>query len=210
LTHDPTGARPDPEATPAPPPDRRRSRADGEPNPDPPDEPPREAVDPPAPGLEETVRSQAARIDELMRAYATLLEDNKAYRQRLEREKERMVEAERVRVAQSLFEALDGLELAWNASRASAGPDTPALRNLTEGVRLTLQGLAKRIGELGAERIEVLGRPFDPRVAEAVDVVVVTDPARDDVVVDEMRPGWRIGGKVLRPARVRVGRLPRA
>jgi molecular chaperone GrpE (heat shock protein) len=30
------------------------------------------------------------------------------------------------------------------------------------------------------------------------------------VVVDEIRPGWRIGGKVLRPARVRVGRVARA
>jgi molecular chaperone GrpE len=199
--------------------DRRRFGPDGEPNPAAPDDPRPDATGPgggqaaagpAARALEETVRVQAARIDELTRAYAALVEDNKAFRQRLEREKERVVEAERVQVAQTLLEALDTLELAWNASLGAGGPDMPALRGLTEGVRLTLQGLAKRIGDLGAERIEVVGRPFDPRVAEAVDVVVVADPARDDVVVDEMRPGWRIGGKVLRPARVRVGRLPRA
>jgi len=163
-----------------------------------------------APGLEATVQSQAARIDELARAYAALVDDNKAFRQRLDREKERVVQAERVRVAQALLEAHDELELAWNASRASGGPETPALRNLTEGVRLTLSGLAKRVADMGAERIEVLGKPYDPRVAEAVDTVLVTDPARDDVVVDELRAGWRIGEKVLRPARVRVGRLPQA
>jgi molecular chaperone GrpE len=121
-----------------------------------------------------------------------------------------VVEAERAQVAQSLLEALDELELAWDASQGAGGADTPALRSLAEGVRLTLQGLAKRVGELGAERIEVVGRPFDPRVAEAVDVVIVADPGRDDVVVEEVRPGWRIGSRVLRPARVRVGRIPRA
>jgi molecular chaperone GrpE len=161
-------------------------------------------------GLAATVQSQAARIDELTRAYAGLVDDNRSFRQRLEREKERVVEAERARVAQALLEAHDELELAWNASRASGGPETPALRSLAEGVRLTLGSLAKRIAEMGAERIEVLGHAYDPRVAEAVDTVAVTDPSRDDVVVDEIRPGWRIGGKVLRPARVRVGRVARA
>jgi molecular chaperone GrpE len=219
VSHDPTGARPEPAAATAQESDRRPFRACGEPTPDPAEEtrqgprgsersPP--ASGPATAGLEETVRSQAARIDELTRAYASLLEDNKAFRQRMEREKERVLEAERVKVVQSLFEALDGLELAWNASRASGDPGIPALRSLSEGVRLILQGLAKRIAELGAERIEAVGRPFDPRLAEAVDVVVVTDPGRDEMVVEEMRPGWRMGDKVLRPARVRVGRLPRA
>ena len=219
MTHDPSEGGPGPVPVPVKVTDRRRLGPDGEPNPAAPDDPRPDATGPggtqaaggPVAGaLEETVRVQAARIDELTRAYAALVEDNKAFRQRLEREKERVVEAERVQVAQTLLEALDALELAWNASLGAGGPDMPALRSLTEGVRLTLQGLAKRIGDLGAERIEVVGRPFDPRVAEAVDVVVVADPARDDMVVDEMRPGWRIGGKVLRPARVRVGRLPRA
>ena len=219
MTHDPIEGGPGRVPVPVKVTDRRRFGPDGEPNPAAPDDPRPDATGPggaqavggPAAGvLEETVRVQAARIDELTRAYAALVEDNKAFRQRLEREKERVVEAERVQVAQTLLEALDALELAWNASLGAGSPDMPALRSLTEGVRLTLQGLAKRIGDLGAERIEVVGRPFDPRVAEAVDVVVVADPARDDMVVDEMRPGWRIGGKVLRPARVRVGRLPRA
>ena len=219
MTHDPSEGGPGRVPVPVKVTDRRRLGPDGEPNPAAPDDPRPDATGPggaqavggPAAGvLEETVRVQAARIDELTRAYAALVEDNKAFRQRLEREKERVVEAERVQVAQTLLEALDALELAWNASLGAGSPDMPALRSLTEGVRLTLQGLAKRIGDLGAERIEVVGRPFDPRVAEAVDVVVVADPARDDMVVDEMRPGWRIGGKVLRPARVRVGRLPRA
>ena len=150
--------------------------------------------------MEEKLRTQAARIDELSRAYAALLEDNRAFRARMERERDRVVEAERARVAQALLEAADELELAVSAAPEGEDP-------LHRGVRLVLSGLWRRIGELGAVRLEVAGRPFDPRLAEAVDVVGVADAARDGLVVAEVRAGWRMGDRVLRPARVRVGRL---
>lgn len=192
--------------------DRRRFRQDGEPTEVPdrrrPEELAAERAGPagagaPPPALEETLRAQAARIEELSRAYAALLEDNKAFRARTERERDRVVEAERARVAQALLEAADELELAL----AAVPEGGEALRR---GVELVLAGLLRRIGELGASRLEVAGRPFDPQVAEAVDVVAVADAAHDGLVVAEVRAGWRIGDRVLRPARVRVGRLAQA
>jgi molecular chaperone GrpE len=95
------------------------------------------------------------------------------------------------------------LERALGAAGDATGP-------LVDGVRLTLASLSKKVAELGAERIPVVGQPFDPRLAEAVDLVAVGDPSQDDVVVQEVRAGYRIGERVLRPARVRVGRLARA
>ncbi|HZY05482.1 MAG TPA: nucleotide exchange factor GrpE [Anaeromyxobacteraceae bacterium] len=191
--------------------DRRRFRPDGEvaegaaePEPGPPEA----AGAGPAQGgpagtdVEEKLRAQAARIDELSRAYAALIEDNKAFRSRLERERDRVVEAEGARVAQALLEAADELEMAVAAAPDGDDP-------LHRGVKLVLAGLRRRIGELGAARLEVAGRPFDPQVAEAVDVVPVEDPAQDGLVVAEVRAGWRIGDRVLRPARVRVGRHSR-
>ena len=190
--------------------DRRRFRQDGQPTPA---DPLREVEEPtragPAgagtapPELEETLRAQAARIEEVSRAYAALLEDNKAFRARMERERDRVVEADRARVAQALLEAADELELAL-----AAVPDGG--ETLRQGVKLVLAGLLRRIGELGATRLEVRGRPFDPQVAEAVDVVAVPEAAQDGLVVAEVRAGWRIGDRVLRPARVRVGRLAQA
>ncbi len=138
------------------------------------------------------------------------MEDNKAFRARMEREKERVVEAERARVAQALLDAADELERALAAVGGAPGPSEGVLATLTEGVRLTLAGLAKRIGELGARRLEVVGQRFDPRIAEAVDAIPVDDAAQDDVVLQEVRAGYRIGDRILRPARVRVGRLARA
>jgi molecular chaperone GrpE len=183
--------------------DRRRFTPEGEPRealpeavPDEPDE--RDAK----------LREAEAQVDELRRAYASQVEETKASRARMEREKQRVLELERSGVAQALLGAIDELELALAAAGATT-PGTP-LASLVEGVRLTLAGLAKRVGELGAERLELLGKPFDPRVAEAVDLVPVSDPAQDQLVVEEVQAGYRIGERLLRPARVRVGRVAQA
>jgi molecular chaperone GrpE len=196
--------------------DRRRFTAEGDPVAGEARAPGREAAgeppDPPAGATPPDPRlaEQATRIEELSRAYAGLVEDNKAFRQRMEREKARVIEAERASVAQSLLEAADDLERALAAVSGAGDAGGEALRNLVDGVRLSLSALHKRIAELGAVRMAVAGTPFDPRVAEAVDTVTVQDLAQDGVVVQEVRPGWRIGDRVLRPARVRVGRMPQA
>ncbi len=150
-----------------------------------------------------TLAQQASRLDELTRAYAALVDEGRAARARMEREKARVLEAERAQVAQVLLDAVDELERALAAAGGATGP-------VVDGVRLTLGSLAKKVQELGAERISTVGQRFDPRVAEAVDVVPVADAAQDETVVEETRPGYRIGERVLRPARVRVGRYVQA
>lgn len=185
--------------------DRRRFTPEGEPVPEQERALPEEtaAESPVRDARDDTIAQQAARIDELMRAYASLLEDGKAARTRLEREKARVLEAERAKVAQALLEAVDELERALAAAGDSTGP-------LVEGVRLTLASLAKKVSELGAERLAVVGERYDPHLAEAVDMVPVGDRSQDEVVVQEVRAGYRIGDKILRPARVRVGRFAQA
>jgi molecular chaperone GrpE len=200
--------------------DRRRFRQDGEAVEGGPAEAARaEAPDRPEEGRAEDARpdprdaqlaAQEARIDELTRAYAALVEDNKAFRQRLERERTRVVEAERINVAQALLEAADDLERALEAVSTQEDTQGEALRTLAEGVRLSLAALHKRITELGAQRIAVQGQPFDPHVAEAIDVIPVSDAAQDGVMLHEVRAGYRVGDRILRPARVRVGRLAQA
>lgn len=192
--------------------DRRRFTAEGEPiepieaaSPEPqavPGAEPGEAPTSPDP-RDEKLAQQAARIDELTRAYAALVEEGRAARARMEREKARVLEADRGQLAQALLEGVDHLQRALAAAGDATG-------SLVDGVRLTLGALEKKVQDLGATRIAVMGERFDPRFAEAVDTVPVADPAQDDVVVQEIQAGYRIGERVLRPARVRVGRLVRA
>ncbi len=164
----------------------------------------------PADEAARTMAAQAARIDELSRAYAALVEDNKAFRQRLERERERVLEAERARLAQALLDSADELERAVAAIPPAAVHAGGPLATLLAGVRLTLAGLERRIADLGATRLDLVGARFDPHLAEAVDLVPVGDPSQDEIVVEIARAGWRIGDRILRPARVRVGRVARA
>jgi molecular chaperone GrpE len=197
--------------------DRRRFSAEGEPL----DEAASSEA-PPGPAAAETaapaspderdrrLAEQAARIDELSRAYAALVEDNKGFRQRQERERVRVIEAERAGVAQALLEAADDLERALAAASGAVKDGGEGARALLEGVRLSLGALHKRIADIGAERLSLEGQPFDPHLAEAVDAVPVSSEDQDGIVLQEVRPGWRIGDRMLRPARVRVGRIARA
>ncbi|HEX9308571.1 MAG TPA: nucleotide exchange factor GrpE [Anaeromyxobacter sp.] len=189
--------------------DRRRFTPEGEPlDPVAREEPPPKLPEPDE--RDRQLEEQAARIDELSRAYAALIEDNKAFRGRTEREKARVIEAEQARVAQTLLEAADDLERALAAVSGAGEEGSDALRGLVDGVRLSLGALHKRIAEIGAIRISVAGQPFDPHVAEAVDTVAVANAEQDGMVVQEVRAGYTIGNRVLRPARVRVGRLAQA
>ena len=93
----------------------------------------------------------------------------------------------------------DEIELAL---RAAGDDESP----LAKGVRLIHEGVAKTLSEMGLVRLSLLGNAFDPNVAEAVDVVPVQDEASDGKVVAEIAPGFTLGERIVRPARVRVGR----
>ncbi len=57
--------------------------------------------------------------------------------------------------------------------------------------------------------IETLGQPFDPETQEAVEVVSVEDPAQDGVVLKELAKGYMLHERLVRPAKVAVGKLRR-
>jgi molecular chaperone GrpE len=153
-------------------------------------------------------RSSSVAEEDVASAYATLLADQAAYRTRLQRESARVIEAEKASLAQALLDSTDDLEHALEAADVSGVRDR-GLLNLMDGVRLSLAVLYKRIGEMGAERMSTIGQLFDPACAEAVGTVSVTDPAQHGIVIQELRPGYRVGDRLLRPARVRVGQSTR-
>lgn len=76
-------------------------------------------------------------------------------------------------------------------------------RDFYKGVADTRGVFAAALREAGAEPIETIGRPFDPEVHEAVSTVPMDDVA-PGTIVEEARPGWRLGGELLRPAQVVV------
>ncbi|HZA14389.1 MAG TPA: nucleotide exchange factor GrpE [Myxococcaceae bacterium] len=190
--------------------DRRRFDPDGTPReeespaPVPPENGPQgsaEARAPKASAEEDALRSdlEAARrrVDDLARAIQALERDKEDFKKRLLRERERMIDVEKGHVIQTLLEAMDELDL----SLLSAD-DSP----LAQGVRMIRDNMLSRLGSLGVERVSLVGRTFDPNLAEAVDMEVTANPDDDQRVVQELRPAYRLKDRVVRPGRVKVSR----
>jgi molecular chaperone GrpE (heat shock protein) len=72
-------------------------------------------------------------------------------------------------------------------------------------VRGTLSNFESALAAAGVEPVEAVGAQFDPELHEAVDTVAV-EPERDGVVTAEYSRGYKMNDRLLRPARVQVGR----
>ena len=100
-----------------------------------------------------------------------------------------------------LLESLDNLDLAL--CHVEGVPDAEPL---ARGVTLARDGFLAALDRSGIEKIAPPATAFDPVEAEAVRVDPVDSPDRDGVVTEVVRPGYRLGEHVIRPARVAVGR----
>jgi molecular chaperone GrpE len=103
-------------------------------------------------------------------------------------------------LAERLLPVLDDAQRAL--SHVPEGVDEGWLK----GVRLTFQKLEEVLTAVGVERVEAVGSRFDPKMHEAVGSEESDQP--EDTVLVELRPGYRMHDRVLRPALVKVARTP--
>ncbi|KFE69475.1 nucleotide exchange factor GrpE [Hyalangium minutum] len=150
--------------------------------------------------LEAELESTRRRVDELARAYQAVNKDREEFKQRLTRERERMMDVERGNVAVTLLEAIDELDRCVSMSGQEA--NSP----LGQGVKMIRDGLLSKVQGMGIERIQVVGQPFDPNTAEAADMEITPHPDEDQKVVAEIRAGYRFKDRIIRPARVKVAK----
>ena len=146
-------------------------------------------------------RSQAeheAEIARLEDRYKRALADLDNYRKRSAREVERRVEEGRDALLREWLEAVDTVERATRMD-----PDGP----LGQGMRALLDQIEALLARRGVQRIGEAGEPFDPERHDAVEVRMTTD-APENTVVDVIRAGYAVDGRVLRPAQVAVARRP--
>ena len=149
------------------------------------------ATPPPAPG-EPAGEAGADRVAELTSDLQRLSAEYANYRKRVERDRAAVLELATVRVLSELLPLLDDVD------RARAHGD------LTGGFKGVGEGLEAVTVKLGLERYGAVGEPFDPQVHEAV-MQAEPDPAASVAVCAQvLQPGFRVNGRVLRPARVAV------
>ena len=152
------------------------------------EEPPSERHPPPA-------HDELARMeDRYKRAVADL--DN--YRKRVGRELEGRLAERTDAVLRDWLEAVDSVERALHSLRDDS--DDSALRSV-------LGQMEAILARYGVQRVGSVGQPFDPALHEAVEVRE-RDDVPDRTIVDVVRSGYAVGGRMVRPALVVVSRAP--
>jgi molecular chaperone GrpE len=148
--------------------------------------------------LAEQLAAEQARAAELRESWQRERADFINYRRRVEGERAELIPMANAALLTKILPVLDDFDLALANIPARAKTTT-----WVEGVRLIQRKLLKLLEGEGVTPIEALGQPFDPRVHEAV--VVDEDANEPHAVVAELRRGYKLRDKVLRPTLVRVG-----
>ena len=142
--------------------------------------------------LDAAEKSAAQAKDQLLRVAAEY--DN--YRKRTTREADQKFNDGVSYAVNQIIPILDTLEMAANAPCAD--------ENYKKGVTMTLEKAAKAFQTLRVEEIEVLGKPFDPNLMNAVQQVPVQEGQESGTVVTVYQKGYKLGDKIVRHATVVV------
>ena len=121
-------------------------------------------------------------------------------KKRLDRERIEAIKYASTDIIAKILPIVDDFDRAVEAVRA-----TKDIEALLKGVEIIRAEIDRILKQDGVERIEALGQPFDPHVHEAM-MMVETDDHPEGTVVEELQPGYKLNGRLLRPAKVKVSK----
>lgn len=145
--------------------------------------------------IETLNQEKAAIYDQLLRRQAEF----ENYRKRVERERSEAYQRARSEVLLELLPIVDNFERALSSLEKGDG-EAAALR---QGVELIHRQFNDALAKFGLEPVEAVGQTFDPHLHEAV-TTEPTDEHEENTVIEEFERGYKIGDKLLRPAKVKV------
>lgn len=152
------------------------------------------AVPPPADDAQKLRSERDSLFDRLARLQAEF--DN--YRKRASKENADFRDYAVTDAARLLLPTVDNFTLALK--NAQANPE-----EFRKGVELIYKQLQEALQKIGVQRIAAQGQPFDPRFHEAIEMVE-SNQVKDNHVLEELQPGYKIKDRLLRPAMVRVAK----
>jgi molecular chaperone GrpE (heat shock protein) len=146
---------------------------------------------------EQKVLEVQSRFDQLRKQLQTETDET---RQRLNRAADERARREKAEFIKSLLPVLDNLQRAADAAAGGGSSEV-----IAEGIRQTASSFENALAAAGLEPIDAAGEAFDPELHDAVETVEVA-PEDEGKVVDQFTRGYKIGERLLRPSRVKVGR----
>ncbi|MBI2607395.1 MAG: nucleotide exchange factor GrpE [Candidatus Doudnabacteria bacterium] len=136
--------------------------------------------------------------EELLNNWKRAAADLENFKKRKETEGKEILEYAKEMVVLRLMPSLQSLEQVL-----SFAPKDEKYQKWLEGLRATIKQLEKTMEGLGVKKIATEGRKFDPHQHEAVQEI---EGKEEDMIVDEVQPGFTLNNKVIIPAKVVVGK----
>jgi molecular chaperone GrpE len=148
---------------------------------------------------EQAVQRLEAELAELRDKYLRLAAEYDNFRKRSAKERTEAWGRAQADLVQRLVDGLDDL-----ARFAHVDPAETDAKTIHDGVDMVERKLWKTLDAAGVTRIDQTGVPFDPNLHEAVTTQAADHPTKDHTVGAVLQAGYRMGGVLLRPARVMV------
>jgi molecular chaperone GrpE len=148
--------------------------------------------------LQEQIQSLSSERDQLQNQLMRTMADFQNFRKRSDAENAHRALFANERFVTNLLPVLDNFERTIRHAESGAGREA-----LLEGIRAVERQLRQVLGGQGVRRIESAGQPFDPEIHEAIGFEA-TEEQEPNTVMTEIEPGYKMGDKVVRPARVKV------
>ena len=148
--------------------------------------------------LKKALEEEREKSNEYLNRLKYLQADFENYRKRMEKEIRETAQVSKERLVLNLLDAIDELELAIHSGR-----ETENKQALLEGVEMTLKKMYSTLGQEGLAKIEAVGKPYDPKLHEVV-IKVPTKNHEENVVIEEVRKGYLLRDRVVRPSIVKI------
>ncbi|HWP42966.1 MAG TPA: nucleotide exchange factor GrpE [Blastocatellia bacterium] len=148
--------------------------------------------------IDSLIAERSALYDQLLRRQAEF----ENYRKRIERDRAEFYHRARADVLTEMLPVIDNFERALS-SLEKTGAD----EGVRHGVELIHKQFKDTLTKLGLQPIEAIGQAFDPNLHEAV-TIEPTDEHEENTVVEEFQRGYKLGDRLLRPAKVKVASSP--
>ncbi len=152
----------------------------------------------------EELQARAAKADENWERLLRTTADFDNFKKRAARERQDAARYANESLVQKLIPILDNFEMALAATQAGAAANP---QSLADGVAMILQQFKSTLAEAGVEEVEAAGKPFDPNLHEAVSQQESAE-VPEGQVLQQLRKGYRLRERLLRPATVIVAKPP--
>jgi molecular chaperone GrpE len=160
------------------------------------------------PGQLEELQTRAAKADEHWDRLLRTSADFENFKKRAARERGEAAQSASLALLQKLLPVLDHIEMAQTAAQTAEAPQG-GNASLQAGIAMIQQQLKSALAETGLEEIDAGGKPFDPMLHEAVAQMESKD-VPEGQVLQQIRKGYKLRDRLLRPAAVIVANKPAA